>query len=142
MPRNINVTLEWILRIKPDDVPNNAGIYMVVSKFETSKGTTWKILDVGQSGESGPRLSSHDRKDCWDKKKLSISGLLYYFAPMSSYEYDVTDRRIVECCLRANTTPPCGEECNKGYNYEDTVKITNTGIFYPLSASYACSKTS
>lgn len=57
---------------------------------------------------------------------------------MPSARHDITDRLIVECCLRAHTNPPCGTECNEGYNREDQVKIANQGKHTPLENEYSC----
>ena len=136
MSKKLIVTLDWSLWLQTARIPNNAGIYMIVAK----KNSDYTILDIGQSGESGPRLYNHDRKDCWDQKKQSRATLQYRFAPMSSKEYNETDRRAVECCLRANIKPPCGQECNTGYNRTEQVAIHNIGSNYPLKDKYECSK--
>jgi hypothetical protein len=142
MPRNVMVTLNWDLYVAPEDVPQQAGIYMVIAGRQDERGSwltsSYKLLDIGQSGESGVRLSGHDREPCWNREKSEGSSLLYKFAPMSSEDYDETDRRIVECCLRAHTRPPCGTECNEGYNRQDSVVITNTGKPAPLRETYSC----
>ena len=140
MVRNVRVTLNWGLYVNPEDVPMRAGIYMVIAGREGGSWliSSYKLLDIGQSGESGVRLSGHDREPCWNQEKPSGSTLLYKFAPMPSADYDETDRRIVECCLRAHTRPPCGTECNEGYNREDSVVITNTDKHEPLRVTYSC----
>lgn len=142
MVRNVRVTLNWDLYVNSEDVPTRAGIYMVIAGRQGEDGkwliSSYKLLDIGQSGESGVRLSGHDRESCWNREKLRDSTLLYKFATMPSADYDETDRRIVECCLRAHTRPPCGTECNEGYNRDDSVVITNTGKPAPLSETYSC----
>ena len=142
MPRNITVTLNWGLYVNPEDVPQRAGIYMVIAGHQGEGGnwltSSYRLLDIGQSGESGVRLPGHDREPCWKREKPEGDTLLYKFAAMPSAEYDETDRRIVECCLRARTRPPCGTECNEGYNREDSVTITNTGKRTPLRERYSC----
>jgi len=141
MPRNIKVTLEWELYTDPDDVPPRAGIYMVIAGRYGEEGwriSTYKLLDIGQSGDSGVRLDTHDRRPCWEDETPSGYTILYKFAPMASRDYDRTDRRIVECCLRSHERPPCGTECNQGYNRDDTVVIRNTGKYAPLDSKYSC----
>jgi len=142
MPRDVTVTLDWGFYVNPEDVPSRAGIYMVIAGRQGETGSwltsSYKLLDIGQSGESGVRLSGHDREPCWNREKSEGSTLLYKFAAMPSSDYDETDRRIVECCLRARTQPPCGTECNEGYNREDSIAITNTGKYAPLSETYSC----
>ena len=142
MARNIKVNLDWDLYVNPEDVPRRAGIYMVIAGLRTSNGkwdiSSYELLDIGQSGETGVRLDTHERRNCWYEKKSSNKTILFKFAPMPSENYDETDRRIVECCLRAHTSPLCGTECNEGYNRDDSVVITNRGKPAPLSETYSC----
>jgi hypothetical protein len=115
---------------------------MVIAGSKLSNGSfttsSYEVLDIGQSGESGVRLDTHDRRDCWYNRKPSNKTILFKFAAMPSDSYDETDRRIVECCLRAHTKPPCGTECNEGYKREDSVIITNKGNRTPLKEEYSC----
>lgn len=142
MVRTINVTLEWSLFVRPEDIPMRAGIYMVIAGRKDENGSwepsTYKLLDIGQSGETGDRLPTHEREPCWKKEKPPNTDFLYKFAIMPSEKYDEEDRRIAECCLRAHTKPPCGSECNDGYNRKDTVSITNASKPAPLSEKYSC----
>jgi hypothetical protein len=142
--RNVIVTLEWKGPYQdPASVTGKAGIYMVIAGKLGSDGKwdtgTYKLLDIGQSGDAATRLADHDREDCWKCNKPADSTLLFKFAPMPSDKYDETDRRIVECCLRAHNRPvPCGTECNEGYNRTDSAAITNTGKYSPLQEKYTC----
>ena len=115
---------------------------MIIAGRKASNGnwdtSSYRLLDIGQSGDSGVRLSAHDRVPCWNREKPENSTVLYKFAAMPSANYDETDRRIVECCLRAHEKPPCGTECNEGYGREDVVSITNTGKHMPLKETYKC----
>ena len=143
MPRKLNVTLVWKgVYNNPAGVPNNAGVYMVIAGSKASDGkwdtSSYKLLDIGQSGEAGPRLDTHNRKDCWINNKPPNKTIIYKFARMSSENFDETARRIVECCLRAHTRPPCGTECNEGYERDDVVTILNKGIQTPLEGKYVC----
>jgi diguanylate cyclase (GGDEF)-like protein len=100
---------------------------------------TYKLLDIGQSGDAATRLALHDREVCWERSKPKGSTLLFKFAAMPSARFHEGDRRTVECCLRAeNRQLPCGTECNDGYNRPDSVTITNSGQFLPLQANYRC----
>ena len=143
MARNLSVTLNWDGPWEnPDDVPKRAGIYMVIAGSKAPSGKwsppSYELLDIGQSGATGVRLNTHSRKNCWNDKKSKHKTILFKFAMMPSENYDETDRRIVECCLRAHTKPPCGTECNEGYNREDSVTIINQGNNTPLKAKYSC----
>jgi hypothetical protein len=145
MARNVAVSLEWKGPFQDAaNVTGKAGIYMVIAGKETADGKQWdtstyKLLDIGQSGDAATRLADHDREECWKRNKPADSTLLFKFAPMPSDQYDETDRRIVECSLRASHRPlPCGTECNEGYNRMDSVRITNKGQCRPLRDNYAC----
>ena len=143
MAKKLEVTLKWDGPWKyPVNVPKRAGIYMVIAGSKLSNGNwntvSYELLDIGQSGDTGVRLDAHDRKNCWNAKKSANKTVLFKFAPMSSATYDENDRRIVECCLRASTKPPCGTECIKGYNREESVTITNKGKHTPLKKEYSC----
>jgi hypothetical protein len=142
MVRNLTVELDWEFYINPNEVPNRAGIYMILAGQLNSENqgltNTYELLDIGQTGDGELRLSGHDREPCWIRKKPSNKIILYKFSSMPSSKYDETDRRIVECCLRSNTQPPCGMECNQGYSRQDTVNITNVGKFLPLEETYSC----
>lgn len=144
MARILQVTLIWhgVYR-RPKSVMGKAGIYMVLAGKENAEGkpnpSTYKMLDLGQSGSTSQRLNYHDREQCWKKNTPRSNILFFKFAPMSSELYDEIDRRIVECCLRAHNRPlPCGSECNDGYRREDSVTIENQGKPLPLKPKYAC----
>jgi len=144
MAREIEVTLDWKgPYVDPADVTGRAGIYMVIAGQRGPDGgwllSTYELLDIGQSGKGADRLADHDREDCWKRNKPANSTVLFKFAAMPSEDYDKTDRRIVECCLRADHRPlPCGTECNQGYNRDDSVTITNKGSHEPLREKYSC----
>jgi hypothetical protein len=143
MPKNLRVTLDWgFYGDNPDEVPSRAGLYMILAgrMNEKKEGLpeSYVLLDIGQSGDSGVRLRGHDREPCWNQKKPANTMVLYKFAAMPSSDYDENDRRIAECCLRSHTRPPCGTECNQGYNRSDSVAITNTGKMLPLREAYSC----
>jgi hypothetical protein len=143
MPKNLRVTLEWeFYGSNPDGVPSRAGLYMILAGKLDAQGSglpdSYVLLDIGQSGDGGVRLRGHDREPCWNQKKPADAVVLYKFAAMPSSNYDEADRRIVECCLRSHTRPPCGTECNQGYEHPDSIAITNTGKRLPLGETYCC----
>ena len=144
MSREVKVTLKWEGPYEDaEKVTGRAGIYMIIAGRKTSDDKwnkdTYKLMDIGKAGDLADRLASHDREECWKRNKPTGSTVLFKFAAMPSNNYDETDRRIVECCLRASHRPlPCGTECNQGYNRDDSVNITNTGQRAPLREKYAC----
>lgn len=84
MPRNLNVVLDWDGPWQnADSAPKRAGIYLVVAGSETSDGKwsipSYKLLDIGQSGETGVRLDTHDRRECWNNEKSTDKIILFKF---------------------------------------------------------------
>ena len=142
--RHLKVPLRWqgVYR-SPEIIGILAGIYMVLAGSETANGkwssSSYKLLDIGQSDGASGKHVYQDRESCWNHNKPAGTTLLFKMAPMLSSQYDETDRKIVECCLRAHNRPlPCGNECNLGYNRDETVEISNTGSYTPLLARYKC----
>lgn len=143
MAKTIELTLEWEGPYTTTDlIPDNAGIYMILSGKPNKGGdyppNLYKLLDIGQAGGIKTRLDDHNRTDCWESKKPKDHTIVFKYALMPTKTFDRSDRLSVECCIRSKTDPPCGEECNKGYSRDDTVKITNEGLPLPLAKSYAC----
>ena len=143
MAKTIEVTLDWKGPFTTtESIPDNAGLYMVLSGKKNAEGTwptnLYKLLDIGQTGGIKTRLDDHERADCWSSKKTKDHSIVYKYALMPSNTYDRSDRLRVECCLRSKKRPPCGEECNNGYSREDTVQITNQGKPAPLANTYTC----
>ena len=142
--KKVALTLDWKGPYeKEDDVPMEAGIYMVLAGKKDQDGSfdtsTYRILDIGQSGRTGKRLADHDRAGCWNSHSKPGETILFKYALMPTANYTEDDRRAVECCLRAHNGPlPCGTECNTGYARTETVTIANTGKHSPLKADYAC----
>jgi len=141
----LRVPLRWkgVYR-NPGVIGISAGIYMVLAGSEVANGkwipSSYRLLDIGQSDGVGGRRVYHDRESCWNHSKPAGTTLLFKMAPMPTSQYDETDRRIVECCLRAHNRPlPCGYECNQGYNRDESVDISNTGSYKPLLARYRSS---
>lgn len=82
-------------------VKNTSGIYAILC----SNGiNNYNLIDIGESSELNSRLSSHDRKDCWEKNcntKLFVA--VFYTSNMNENQ-----RRQIEAALRLQFKPPCG----------------------------------
>jgi hypothetical protein len=91
--------------LKDADFRDVAAIYVILCVQEGGK---WKILDVGQTGELGQRIDSHDRRSCWERNcpNKNIWVCVY---PMPTSKYTKEDRLKFEKALRAQYKPPCGE---------------------------------
>ena len=79
-------------------VIDRAAIYVILDRNS-------KVIDVGQSGELGTRLLSHDRKPCWDRN----GGKWFVIKWMPSDKYSREDREKLENYIRSDKTPPCGK---------------------------------
>lgn len=85
---------------KGDEMLNRAAVYVITGYNENN------IIDVGQSGETGTRLSNHERKPCWKK-----NGAVYFqVCWMPSDKYTKEDRRELEHKIRKKYTPSCGKK--------------------------------
>ena len=84
----------------PSVLYSEPGVYVILCKTNDS----YKVLDVGESGNMKERVENHDRKDCW--KKNCKSTIVY--AEMK--EADEDRRKKIEKTIRNKTDPPCGEK--------------------------------
>lgn len=64
------------------------------------------VVDVGQSGETGTRLSNHERKSCWDR----YGGKWFAVKWMPSSTFSKEDRETMETAIRNYYKPPCGKK--------------------------------
>lgn len=80
------------------EIINRAGIYAILNISN-------RIVDIGQSGETGTRLANHDRKYCWDRNGGNKFAILW----LPSTQYSKEDREKIELHIRCSTNPPCGD---------------------------------
>ncbi len=87
------------------DFTDVASIYVILCVGQDGK---WSVVDVGETGELGDRIDSHDRKTCWQNN--CSSGNIWVCAyRMPSAQYTPEDRRKVEKQIRDTYGPlPCG----------------------------------
>jgi len=79
-------------------VIDRAAIYVILDSNNA-------IIDVGQSGQTGTRLLTHERKHCWDR----YGGKWFAIKRMPSDQYSREDREKLESEIRNQENPPCGE---------------------------------
>jgi len=90
--------------IDATEIPaNRAAVYVIICK--TAEGEN-HVKDVGESGEVGVRIGSHDRKSCWEKNCNGTLGV--YLRYMPSPDYSPEERRALEQKIRNQCKPPCG----------------------------------
>ncbi|MCX6765769.1 MAG: hypothetical protein NT136_02310 [Candidatus Moranbacteria bacterium] len=76
---------------------DRAAIYVILNVI-------YSVIDVGQSGETGTRLLTHERKPCWDKH----GGYSVAVKWMPTDKYSLEDRLKIEKDIRNKKNPPCG----------------------------------
>ncbi len=83
-----------------------AAIYVIIC---VNPDKSWRVLDIGQTGELGTRIDSHDRRLCWNTK-CETNNIWVCVHPMPSSIYSAADRRALEAALRGQYNPvPCGQ---------------------------------
>ena len=82
-----------------------AAVYVILC---VSEGGSWRLLDVGQTGELGERFDSHERKQCWEAN-CPNHNLWACVHLMPSSQYAKEDRLKLEHSLRQQYGPPCGK---------------------------------
>ncbi len=87
------------------DFRDVAAVYVILC---VAQGGSWTVLDVGQTGELGGRIDSHDRRECWSRNCPSGSIWVCVY-PMPSDRYTAQDRRDLEAEVRRQYNPPCGQ---------------------------------
>ena len=81
---------------------SRAGVYAIHCH---KGGTSYPLVDVGESTEIKDRIEGHDRKTCWSRNgtgTLMVSVL--YTSGLSGVA-----RRAIEQEIRDQYNPPCGE---------------------------------
>jgi hypothetical protein len=78
---------------------DRAAVYVILDSAN-------KVVDVGQSGQTGTRLSTHERKSCWDRN----GGKWFAVRWMPSDRYSREDRENLESEIRDHFDPPCGKK--------------------------------
>lgn len=78
---------------------DRAAVYVILD-------TNRDLIDVGQSGETGTRLSNHDRKLCWNRN----GGKWFAVRWMPSDRYSREDREALESEIRNNYDLSCGKK--------------------------------
>ena len=80
---------------------SNQGIYSILDNTDSK----YYVKDVGQAGDIKNRITTHDRKDQWDKNcKGTICLAVMYTLGCTEQQ-----RCAIESDIRANYNPPCGD---------------------------------
>lgn len=76
-----------------------SGVYVILGK---SGGTTWSVVDVGESQSVRERVDNHDRAQCWKRRGHHELAAAVLYVPEQQ-------RMQIESELRVQYDPPCGE---------------------------------
>jgi len=93
------------VRLSDADFKDIAAIYVIIC---VDKNGDWEVLDVGQTGELGDRIDSHDRQKCWGNNCPNKNIWVCAYT-MPSSKYTKQDRLDVEQKLRDKYNTPCGK---------------------------------
>lgn len=106
---SVNLTIEGYpfvcVRLSDADFTDSAAIYVIIC---VAQDGSWTPLDVGQSGELGSRIDSHERKACWFRN-CQNNNIWVCVYRMPSDQYTKEDRLRIERLLRQKLRPPCGK---------------------------------
>lgn len=109
MADTANVTIGGLsfacVRLANADFADVAAIYVILC---VDQNGGWTVLDVGQSGELGTRIDSHDRQGCWSRNCPSGNIWVCVYC-MPSNKYTKEDRMRLEKTLRDQYNPSCGK---------------------------------
>ena len=81
----------------PTELKNESGVYVIL----TEDGSSWKLLDCGDSGDVKQRVGNHLREECW--KKHAVGRIAY----VAKYCEELGRRMIVNE-IRQEHSLPCG----------------------------------
>jgi len=108
MAKSTSLTIDGLATIcvplADADFSDIAAIYIIIC---VASDGSWTIIDIGQSGELGTRIDSHDRQDCW-RRKCHNGNIWVCVYPMPTKTYSKQDRLDVEHSLRSKHTNLCG----------------------------------
>ena len=93
----------WLLN--NTNLIDRAAVYVILCS--RSNGN-YDLVYVGETGQTGTRLSNHERAVCWDRSCSSSLYVAIFWTP--SDRYTVDDRRKIEKDLRDQDNPPCNRQ--------------------------------
>ncbi len=90
---------------------DNFAIYVILNVRPDS---SWCVLDVGQAGDYGIRINSHERLEKW-RQNSPDDNLWVCMYPMAFTNYTRDQRLAMERALRKSLHPICGEVSKPSY---------------------------
>lgn len=83
------------------DLIDRAAVYVILC----SRGNSYDVVYVGETGQAGIRLSNHERATRWSRNCGSLLYVAVLWTP--SVRYSADDRRRIEEELRSQYDPSC-----------------------------------
>lgn len=109
MAKVINLTIKDLpcvcMPLSDASFSDIAAIYIVICIDANNKYT---VIDIGQSGQVGSRINSHDREECW-KKKCPQGNIWVCVYPLPTKQQSKEDRLALEQRLRLEYKNLCGD---------------------------------
>ena len=93
-------------RLSDADFSDRAAIYVIICVISKDD---WEVIDVGQSGELGTRIDTHERKRCWEQH-CPNGNIWVCIYPMPSSSFSKQQRIELEGKIRDEYNPVCGEK--------------------------------
>jgi predicted GIY-YIG superfamily endonuclease len=85
------------------DEIDKAAVYAILCKLNE----TYYVIYIGQSGELGTRLQSHNKKECWEKHCKGTLYVAIFNTPSTTYSAE--QRRLIERELINEHNPVCNK---------------------------------
>jgi hypothetical protein len=84
-----------------DYIQDRSGVYCIVDH----RSDGYHVLDIGESSEPQSRLSNHDRRPCWERKRQGTIKYCICYTP----NLQQAGRKEVEQDLRSHYHNLCGD---------------------------------
>lgn len=83
-----------------NDLLDSSGVYSILGR--SSDNERWSVVDIGETQRVRSRVSTHDRKRCWEGRgHRQLAAAAHYTGER--------DRLAIERELRLQYQPPCGK---------------------------------
>lgn len=80
-----------------------AGVYAILTKGIA--GSSWSVVDIGESHNVKTRIANHDRSTCWNRHNRGTLACAVIYTPGQQQ----LGRIKIEQELRAQYSPSCGD---------------------------------
>lgn len=84
----------------PQLLEDRSGVYLILTR--NGNGTTWTVVDIGESHAVRSRVMDHDRRPCWVQNNKGTLSCAAIYATQEQ-------RMLIEQELRDQYSPVCGD---------------------------------